>query len=74
MALLGTLGPCGITVNNVQPGRIDTGMNPSDGPLADQFLKLLAVQRYGTCDEVASLIAYLASPEAAFRDGCMPKD
>src|SRR5258708_12034535 len=44
------LGPCGITVNNVQPGRIDTAMNPSDCPLADQFLKLLAVQRYGTYD------------------------
>jgi 3-oxoacyl-[acyl-carrier protein] reductase len=50
------LGPCGITVNNVQPGRIDTAMNPSDGPLADQFLKMIAVQRYGSCDEVASLV------------------
>ena len=67
------LGPCGITVNNVQPGRIDTAMNPSDGPLADQFLKLLAVQRYGTCHEVASLVAYLASPEAAFVTGASLK-
>ena len=67
------LGPLGITVNNVQPGRIDTSMNPSDGPLADQFLKMLAVQRYGTCDEVASLVAYLAGPEAAFVTGASLK-
>jgi 3-oxoacyl-[acyl-carrier protein] reductase len=63
------LGPCAITVNNVQPGRIDTAMNPSDGPLADQFLKMIAVRRYGSCDEVASLVAYLAGPEAAFVTG-----
>lgn len=67
------LGPCGTTVNKLQPGRIDAGMNPSGGPLADQFLKLLAVQRYGTCDEVASLVAYLAGPEAALVTGASLK-
>jgi 3-oxoacyl-[acyl-carrier protein] reductase len=59
------LGPRGITVNNVQPGPIDTDMNPKDGPFAAQLLPMLAVGRYGHADEVASFVAYLAGPEAA---------
>src|SRR5260221_11018319 len=55
------LGPCGITVNNVQPGRIYPPMNPSQGPLADQFLKLVPVQGNGTWHEIASHVADLAS-------------
>jgi len=59
------LGPKGITVNVVEPGPIDTDMNPADGPMAAGLIPMLAVGRYGHPDEVASLVAYLAGPEAA---------
>ncbi|WP_437964731.1 3-oxoacyl-ACP reductase family protein [Sorangium sp. So ce260] len=63
------LGPRGITVNNVQPGPVDTDMNPADGPLAAGLKGQIAVQRYGRGDEVASMVAYLAGPEGAFVSG-----
>lgn len=63
------LGPRGITINNVQPGPIDTDMNPADGDFAAELKKLMALPRYGTGDEVAALVAYLAGPEAGFVTG-----
>jgi len=63
------LGPRGITVNNVQPGPIDTDMNPADGDFAEMLRKLMALPRYGTVDEVAAMVAYLAGPEAGFVTG-----
>lgn len=63
------LGPRGITVNNVQPGPVDTDMNPATGPFAEMQKGFLAVPRYGTGDEVAGLVIYLAGPEAAFITG-----
>ncbi|XXU52865.1 3-oxoacyl-ACP reductase family protein [Sorangium sp. So ce1078] len=63
------LGPRGITVNNIQPGPVDTDMNPADGPLAAALKGQIAVQRYGQGDEVASMVAYLAGPEGAFVSG-----
>ena len=63
------LGARGITVNNVQPGPIDTDMNPATGEFADMLRKLLALPRYGTADEIAALVAYLAGPEAGFVTG-----
>jgi 3-oxoacyl-[acyl-carrier protein] reductase len=63
------LGPRGITVNAFHPGSIDTDMNPGDGPYAEFQRSLSAVGRYGTADEIASAVAYLASPEAAFVTG-----
>lgn len=63
------LGPRGITVNNVQPGPIDTDMNPADGEMAEFQKSLLALPRYGHVDEVASLVAYLAGPESSFITG-----
>jgi 3-oxoacyl-[acyl-carrier protein] reductase len=63
------LGPRGITVNNVQPGPIDTEMNPANGAFADTLRGFMALPRYGTADEVAGLVAYLASAEAAFITG-----
>jgi len=63
------LGPRGITVNNVQPGPIDTDMNPARGDFADLLRNLMALPRYGTGDEVAALVAYLAGPDAGFVTG-----
>jgi 3-oxoacyl-[acyl-carrier protein] reductase len=59
------LGPKGITVNLVQPGPVDTDMNPADGPMASGLIPLLAIGRYAHADEIASFVAYLAGPEAA---------
>ncbi|WP_437875905.1 3-oxoacyl-ACP reductase family protein [Sorangium sp. So ce513] len=63
------LGARGITVNNIQPGPVDTEMNPADGPLAATMKSQIPLQRYGQGDEIASLVAYLAGPEGAFVTG-----
>ncbi|WP_326768726.1 SDR family oxidoreductase [Streptomyces sp. NBC_01591] len=63
------LGPRGITVNLVQPGPVDTDLNPADGPFAAGQRSATALDRFGTTDEVASLVAYLASGEAAYITG-----
>ncbi|BCL38307.1 SDR family oxidoreductase [Nostoc sp. MS1] len=63
------LGPRGITINNVQPGPIATDMNPSEGEFAEMLKKHIAVARYGTVDEVAGLVAYLAGPESGYITG-----
>ena len=63
------LGPRGITVNNIQPGPVDTEMNPATGEFADMLKRLMALPRYATADEIAGMVAYLASPEAGFVTG-----
>src|SRR5262249_23884374 len=61
------LGPRGITVNPIQPGPVDTDMNPAEGPFSATLKPMIAVQRYGTTEEIAARGAYLASPEAGYR-------
>ena len=63
------LGPRGITINNVQPGPVDTDMNPAHGDFADSLIPLMAVGRYGKAEEIAAFVAYLAGPEAGYITG-----
>jgi 3-oxoacyl-[acyl-carrier protein] reductase len=63
------LGPRGITVNVVQPGPVDTDMNPATGPFAELLTPFLAIKRYGEADEVAAMVSYLASAESAYVTG-----
>ncbi|WP_223777711.1 3-oxoacyl-ACP reductase family protein [Streptomyces sp. 135] len=68
-ALARELGGRRITANLVQPGPIDTDMNPADGPYAEGQSAMTAVGRFGSPDEVASLVAYLAGDDAAYITG-----
>lgn len=63
------LTPRGITVNNVQPGPVDTDMNPSDGPSGPTLRGMVPAGRYGTGDEISSVVAFLASDGASFVSG-----
>ncbi|HEX3134192.1 MAG TPA: 3-oxoacyl-ACP reductase family protein [Planctomycetota bacterium] len=63
------LGARAITVNNVQPGPVDTDMNPATGPFADTLKGLMALGRYGRGEEIAAMVAYLVSPAAAYVTG-----
>jgi 3-oxoacyl-[acyl-carrier protein] reductase len=63
------LAPRGITVNNIQPGPIDTEANPADGPIASKLLGVMATDRFGTAAEVGAFVSYLAGPDAAYITG-----
>jgi 3-oxoacyl-[acyl-carrier protein] reductase len=63
------LGGRGITVNNIQPGPIDTELNPAAGDWAAPQKAMTALGRYGKAEEVAALVAFVAGPEAAYITG-----
>jgi 3-oxoacyl-[acyl-carrier protein] reductase len=63
------VGGRGITVNNVQPGPIDTDLNPAAGDWATPQKAVTALGRYGQVDEVASVVAFVAGPESSYITG-----
>jgi 3-oxoacyl-[acyl-carrier protein] reductase len=63
------LGANGITVNMVQPGPVDTDMNPANAPHADMLRNAMAIPQYGKPADIAELVAYLAGKESQFMTG-----
>ena len=63
------VGNRGITVNNIQPGPIDTELNPAAGEWAAPQKANTALNRYGSVDDVAALVAFVAGPESSYITG-----
>jgi 3-oxoacyl-[acyl-carrier protein] reductase len=63
------VGGRGITVNNVQPGPIDTDLNPAAGDWAAPQIANTALKRYGHVEEIAAMVAFVAGPEASYITG-----
>jgi 3-oxoacyl-[acyl-carrier protein] reductase len=61
--------PTGITINNMQPGPMNTDLHPVHGDFADTLRRLMALPLSGTAVEVAALVAYLACNEGSFATG-----
>jgi 3-oxoacyl-[acyl-carrier protein] reductase len=68
-ALAREIGSRGITVNNVQPGPIDTELNPGTGDWAVPQKAATALNRYGHVDDIAAMVAFVAGPEASYITG-----
>ena len=63
------LGARGITVNVIQPGAINTEMNPQDGAFADSLRAMTSLGRYGQPEEIAGAVAFLVGPDARYITG-----
>jgi 3-oxoacyl-[acyl-carrier protein] reductase len=63
------VGSRGITVNNIQPGPIDTDLNPAAGEWAVPQKAVTALDRYGHVEEVAALVSFVAGPESSYITG-----
>ncbi|HEX4342823.1 MAG TPA: 3-oxoacyl-ACP reductase family protein [Verrucomicrobiae bacterium] len=63
------VGSRGITVNNIQPGPIDTDLNPAAGDWATPQIANTALKRYGHVNDIAALVAFVAGPEASYITG-----
>ncbi|ALS67197.1 SDR family oxidoreductase [Pandoraea apista] len=63
------VGPRGITVNNVQPGPTNTDMNPAEGDFAKSMHDLMALKYHARPEDIAAMVAYVASEEASFVTG-----
>jgi len=68
-ALSREVGSRGITVNNVQPGPIDTDLNPASGEWAVPQKAATSLDRYGHVEEIAAAVAFIASPESSYMTG-----
>ena len=62
-------GSRGITVNNIQPGPIDTDLNPAAGDWATPQIANTALKRYGHVEDIAAMVAFVAGPEAGYITG-----
>ena len=62
-------GARGITVNTIQPGPVDTDMNPTEGPMAGMMHALMAIKRHAHADEIAALALFLCGKDAALITG-----
>ena len=62
-------GDRNITVNSVQPGPVNTDLNPEDGPMKDMMHSFMAIKRHAQPEEIAGMVAYLVGPEAAIVTG-----
>jgi 3-oxoacyl-[acyl-carrier protein] reductase len=63
------LGSRGITVNNIQPGPIDTDLNPASGEWAVPQKAQTALDRYGRVEEIAAMVSFVAGPESSYITG-----
>jgi 3-oxoacyl-[acyl-carrier protein] reductase len=64
------LGPRGITINNIQPGPVDTDLNPANSEFAEMLrTRFMALPRYASADEIAAFVSFVARPEAGFITG-----
>jgi len=63
------LAPKGITINNVQPGPVDTDANPADGPASPLMLTAMALDRFGDVSEIGAFVSLLAGPEGGYFTG-----